>query len=172
VYSQSQPGLWAAYLAGNNRGEEAARFAQEMYPMIDPSERPFLPNAWGNAISEKGGERGMREALGKALHRGSAKGWYGIGIANGYGNDWHMSPDERRAAEHYRLAEQTYYRAYDAYANEIKEDARLASHRVAALLGVGGNRLMDLFGKTRRYGYHARSVIDTFLSWTGPDLRS
>jgi tetratricopeptide (TPR) repeat protein len=62
VYGQSQPGLWAAYLS-DARYDEAIRFSQAAYATADPSERPYLLNAWANAISGKGGDGAMREAL-------------------------------------------------------------------------------------------------------------
>ena len=63
VYSQSQPGLWAAYLSNNDRNDEAIRFAQGAYTTVDPSERPYVLNYWANAITAKGGAGVMREAL-------------------------------------------------------------------------------------------------------------
>ena len=62
VYGQSQPGLWAAYLS-NDRLDEAISFSQAAYATVDPSERPYVLNAWANAISAKGGEGANREAL-------------------------------------------------------------------------------------------------------------
>jgi tetratricopeptide (TPR) repeat protein len=63
VYGQSQPGLWAAYLYSNDRDDEAIRFSQATYATVDPSERPYLLNAWANAILAKGGEGANREGL-------------------------------------------------------------------------------------------------------------
>jgi tetratricopeptide (TPR) repeat protein len=63
VFGQSQPGLWAAYLTENNRDDEAIRFAQSAYNTLEASEKPDVLDAWGNAISAKGGEGAMREAL-------------------------------------------------------------------------------------------------------------
>jgi tetratricopeptide (TPR) repeat protein len=63
VYGQSQPGLWAAYLYSNDRDDEAIRFSQTTYATVDPSERPYLLNAWANAILAKGGEGANREGL-------------------------------------------------------------------------------------------------------------
>jgi tetratricopeptide (TPR) repeat protein len=62
VYGQSQPGLWAAYLS-NERLDEAIRFSQVAYTTVDPSERPYLLNAWANAITAKGAEGAYRESL-------------------------------------------------------------------------------------------------------------
>ena len=63
VYSQSQPGLWAAYLTGNDRDDEAIRFCQAAYTTADPGERPYLLNAWGSALTDKGGDGTLRAAL-------------------------------------------------------------------------------------------------------------
>jgi tetratricopeptide (TPR) repeat protein len=63
VFSQSQPGLWAAYLTNNDRNDEAIRFAQETYATVDPSEQPYVLNYWANAIIDKGGDGANREAL-------------------------------------------------------------------------------------------------------------
>jgi tetratricopeptide (TPR) repeat protein len=63
VYGQSQPGLFAAYLANNDRNDEAIRFSQTAYARADSSERPYVLNYWANAIAGKGSEGAMREAL-------------------------------------------------------------------------------------------------------------
>jgi tetratricopeptide (TPR) repeat protein len=63
VFGQSQPGLWAAYLSNNDRNEDAIRFAQGAYISAPPSERPFVLNYWANAITGKGGDGAMKEAL-------------------------------------------------------------------------------------------------------------
>jgi tetratricopeptide (TPR) repeat protein len=63
IYSQSQPGLWAAYLANNDRLDEAIHFAQGAYASADPNERPYLLNAWATSITTKGGEGAMADAL-------------------------------------------------------------------------------------------------------------
>jgi tetratricopeptide (TPR) repeat protein len=63
VYGQSQPGLFAAYLANNDRNDEAIRFSQAAYPRADSSERPYVLNYWANGIAGKGADGAMREAL-------------------------------------------------------------------------------------------------------------
>ena len=63
VFGQSQPGLWAAYLAENDRNDEAIRFAQSVYNTLAASEKPVVLIAWGFAIITKGGEGALREAL-------------------------------------------------------------------------------------------------------------
>jgi tetratricopeptide (TPR) repeat protein len=62
VFGQSQPGLWTAYLT-NDRNDEAIRFAQGAYNTLEASEKPYVLNAWANAITANGGEEAMREAL-------------------------------------------------------------------------------------------------------------
>jgi tetratricopeptide (TPR) repeat protein len=71
VYGQSQPGLWTAYLSNHERMDEAIRFAHGAYTTVDPSERPYVLNYWGNAIAGKGGEGAMAEAL--SLYRESVR---------------------------------------------------------------------------------------------------
>jgi tetratricopeptide (TPR) repeat protein len=63
VYGQSQPGLYAAYLANNDRNEEGIRFAQSIYAKAQPSDRPYVLNYWANAIAGKGATGALREAL-------------------------------------------------------------------------------------------------------------
>ena len=63
VFGQSQPGLFAAYLSNNDRNDEAIAFAQSAYATAEASERPYVLNYWANAITGKGGEGAMREAL-------------------------------------------------------------------------------------------------------------
>jgi tetratricopeptide (TPR) repeat protein len=82
VYRQSQPGLWAAYLASNDRNDEAIRFAQTAYATANPSERPYLLNAWGNSLLNKGGEEAMREALTLFRETVRLKPDYWVGYAN------------------------------------------------------------------------------------------
>jgi tetratricopeptide (TPR) repeat protein len=71
VFGQSQPALWAAYLALNDRYDEAIRFAQSTYNTLEATEKPDVLMAWGIAISAKGGEGAMREAL--LLYRESVR---------------------------------------------------------------------------------------------------
>jgi tetratricopeptide (TPR) repeat protein len=82
AYGQSQPGLWATYLTSNDRDDEAIRFAQTAYTTVNPSERPYLLNAWGNSLLNKGGEEAMREAL--TLYREAVrlKPDYWVGYSN------------------------------------------------------------------------------------------
>jgi tetratricopeptide (TPR) repeat protein len=60
LYGQSQPGLWAWYLGDRGRAAEAIAFSQEMYPKAAPVEKPYVLNAWGNAVVYVG-EPGARE---------------------------------------------------------------------------------------------------------------
>jgi tetratricopeptide (TPR) repeat protein len=82
VYSQSQPGLWGAYLLNTGRNDEAIRFAQGAYVTADPSERPYLLNAWGNAIAAKGDEGAMAEALSLFREEVRLKPDYWVGYNN------------------------------------------------------------------------------------------
>jgi tetratricopeptide (TPR) repeat protein len=63
VYGQSQPGLWAWYLGDVGRSEEAISFSQSIIPTANPVERPFILNAWGNAILTQAAKDANRRAL-------------------------------------------------------------------------------------------------------------
>jgi tetratricopeptide (TPR) repeat protein len=63
LFSQSQPGLWVAYLTSVDRDDEAIAFAQSAYNTVEVSERPYVLNGWGNALIDKGGEGAMAQAL-------------------------------------------------------------------------------------------------------------
>ncbi len=82
VYGQSQPGLWVAYLANNDRNDEAIRYAQGAYVTVNPSEQPYVLNNWANAITNNGDAGGLREAL--PLYRESVrlKSDYWTGYSN------------------------------------------------------------------------------------------
>ena len=54
VYGQSQPGLWANYLASNDRDDDAIRFAEQTYPTLPANEKPYVLNDWAIAIVDKG----------------------------------------------------------------------------------------------------------------------
>jgi tetratricopeptide (TPR) repeat protein len=82
VYGQSQPGLWAAYLTSNNRNDEAISFSQTAYAWAEPSERPYLLNAWANAISARGGEGATAEALSLWREALRLKPDYWVGYSN------------------------------------------------------------------------------------------
>jgi tetratricopeptide (TPR) repeat protein len=62
LYGQSQPGLWMAYLSDTRPGE-AILFAQNAYGTLEPSEKPYVLNAWANAVTSKGGEGVLAQAL-------------------------------------------------------------------------------------------------------------
>jgi tetratricopeptide (TPR) repeat protein len=63
VYGQSQPGLWAWYLGDQGRSAEAIVFSQSMLQSASPVQRPFILNAWGNAIISQAADNANQHAL-------------------------------------------------------------------------------------------------------------
>ena len=63
VYSQSQPGIWMAYLINNNRADDAIRFAQTAYAGTEASEKPYMLQSWALGILTKGDAGAARHAL-------------------------------------------------------------------------------------------------------------
>lgn len=84
VYAQSQPGLWAWYLGDKGRSDEAIRFSQDAYATAGSAERPYLLNAWANAVIAKGGdvEATLRQALHLYREAVRLKPDYWIGLYN------------------------------------------------------------------------------------------
>lgn len=54
VYGQSQPALFADYLVNSGRNADAVAFCKTAYATAATSERPYLLNAWGNALGNLG----------------------------------------------------------------------------------------------------------------------
>jgi tetratricopeptide (TPR) repeat protein len=63
VYAESQPSLWSAYLVASGRHEEAIRFAKGAYATVKSSERPYLLDAWADALTAIGAAGALPEAL-------------------------------------------------------------------------------------------------------------
>jgi tetratricopeptide (TPR) repeat protein len=65
IYGQSQPSLFASYLLDAGRNAEAVAFSKSAYATAAVSERPYLLNAWANAL----GNTGAPPAESLALYR-------------------------------------------------------------------------------------------------------
>jgi tetratricopeptide (TPR) repeat protein len=63
VYGESQPGLFTTYLYNMDRNDEAIAFAKAHLAQARLADQPYLLNAWGNAVSSKGGISSMARAL-------------------------------------------------------------------------------------------------------------
>ncbi len=61
VYAQAEPALWAYYLEGANRNQEAIAFCRAAYANASEADRPYLLNVWANGLISTGGD--LREAL-------------------------------------------------------------------------------------------------------------
>jgi hypothetical protein len=108
----------------------------------------FSPAAAATQAAHQATTDATRAAADRAKRfiEANAAEWMGRGIAGNI--DARTGFEQREAFERYKLAMRNRYHAFDAYAQEIKEaDARMTSYRVAALLGVTNNRIMELLGK-------------------------
>jgi tetratricopeptide (TPR) repeat protein len=63
VYGESQPGLFAQYLAEVHRNDDAIAFAKSHLAQANVADQPYLLNYWANAITAKGGPHANAEAL-------------------------------------------------------------------------------------------------------------
>src|SRR5206468_3903661 len=68
VYGGAEPYAFASLLGSAGRTAEAIAFAKATFPLVEPEERPYLLNAWGNALADIGQPR-----EGLAKHREAAR---------------------------------------------------------------------------------------------------
>jgi tetratricopeptide (TPR) repeat protein len=61
VYGQTQPALFAVYLLRAGRNQDAVSFGQQAILTAPRADRPFILNAWADALSNQGGN--ARESL-------------------------------------------------------------------------------------------------------------
>jgi tetratricopeptide (TPR) repeat protein len=61
VYGQTQPALFAVYLARTGRFADAVAFDKSAVLTAAPGERPYILNAWASALTSEGGS--VQEAL-------------------------------------------------------------------------------------------------------------
>jgi tetratricopeptide (TPR) repeat protein len=127
VYSQSQPALWATYLTGVGRDEEAIAFCRTAYSRADQADRPYLLNAWAVAIQSGVGAKNADAALRTALELTRTaiklKADFWVGYANIVNYLWALGEEEsawRTGAELEKLAgsrpgkvPETYYSYWD-----------------------------------------------------------
>jgi hypothetical protein len=92
AYGQSQPALYAVYLTRSGRDAEAVDFAKKTYPGVDTAERPYLLNAWGNALENTGAS--AREAMPLYSEAVRLKPDYWAGYANLMNTDLLLGDEE------------------------------------------------------------------------------
>jgi len=63
VYGASQPALFAVYLDGMNRNDEAIAFVKAHLAHASLADQPFLLNAWAAAIVDKGAPQATTQAM-------------------------------------------------------------------------------------------------------------
>jgi tetratricopeptide (TPR) repeat protein len=80
VYSQSQPGLWAAYLVDSGRDQEAIEFCQTSISSSSKSDRPVLLAYWAEAIAKTSGAGPQALALAQKAIALQPDYWYAYGV--------------------------------------------------------------------------------------------
>jgi len=105
VYSQSQPGLWAAYLVDSARYQEAIEFCQTSIGASSPSDQPVLLTYWGTAIAKSSGVGPLPLALVQRAIDLQREYWYAytimIDMKFGLGDEegaWQLGNDLRKVA--------------------------------------------------------------------------
>jgi tetratricopeptide (TPR) repeat protein len=147
VYGQSQPALYAVYLTRSGRDAEAIDFAKGAYAGVDTAERPYLLNAWGNALENTGA--GAREAMPLYREAVRLKPDYWPGYANLMNTDLLLGDEEGAWRIGEAMRRQTRGRLVDETAHDLVNanlvswdlltwrDAVLADAKAHA--GIGSN---------------------------------
>ena len=91
VYGQSEPYLFGAYLTEVGRDAEANAFIPTMFATVRPADRPYLLNAWGNALSDLGRQR---EALAKYQKAIALKPDFWVAYNNVIDQQWGFGDEE------------------------------------------------------------------------------
>ena len=55
VYGRSQPSLYGTYLIDAGRNQEAVAFSKSVYAALGAADKPYVLNAWANAVQNTGG---------------------------------------------------------------------------------------------------------------------
>ena len=127
VYSQSQPALWANYLTGVGRFEEAIAFCRAAYSRADPADRPYLLNVWAVAtqsvVDAKDLDAATRQALELTRMAIRLKPDFWVGYANIVSYLWALGEEEsawstgtelqKRAGGRPGKVPETYYSYWD-----------------------------------------------------------
>ncbi|MDB5418938.1 MAG: hypothetical protein JWP50_2357, partial [Phenylobacterium sp.] len=104
VFGQAEPGLYTAYLDNAGRPTEAIAFAKAAYTAAPAQDRPYILNAWANALGNVGAP--PQEAL--ALYRTALKlkPDFWVGYNNVINSTWGLGHEEDawRAGETMRKA--------------------------------------------------------------------
>jgi tetratricopeptide (TPR) repeat protein len=105
VYSQSQPALWAAYLVGSGRNQEAIEFCRAAINSSPKLDRPSLLTYWAVAISKSQGADAEAAALVQRAIALQPDYWYAYDILSNIkvvlGDEegtWRVGEDLRKAA--------------------------------------------------------------------------
>jgi tetratricopeptide (TPR) repeat protein len=111
VYSQSQPALWATYLASAGRNDEAIEFSRIAYSRSEPADRPYLLSIWGVALQSnivsKNGDASLRTAIDLTRTAIKLKPDFWVGYANIVNYLWALGDEEnawRTGVQLYELA--------------------------------------------------------------------
>jgi tetratricopeptide (TPR) repeat protein len=91
IYGEAEPYLAATYLSTHGRDADAVQLVQAKYASARPADRPFLLNAWGNALVNLGRVPDGVEKYAEALR---IKPDYWIADSNAMAAQWDLGREE------------------------------------------------------------------------------
>ncbi len=144
LYGQSEPYLFASYLENTGRDQEAVTFVSGIYQKVSPADRPYLLNAWGDALGDLGQQAEALATYRQAL-RENPHFW--IAYNNVENSLWALGDEEgawrigeimrREAGGRPGRAPETYYQNIDAIAWNVQAARQETYNDMVANGGAG-----------------------------------
>ena len=147
IYGQSEPSIFAIYLNNAGRSQETVDFSKANYAVVARAEKPFLLNAWANALLNTGGSQAdalvlYREAL-------KLKPDFWVAYNNVMNSTWGLGDEEgawrvgeamaKAAGGRPGKAPENLYQNWDAFTWSLQawRDAEIADAQANGGLGTG-----------------------------------
>jgi tetratricopeptide (TPR) repeat protein len=145
IYGQSQPSLYASYLIDAGRNQDAIDFSKAAYTTAPAAERPYLLNAWANALGNTGGSATQARDLYREALR--LKPDYWVAYNNVMNSSWALGDEEGawRAGEKMRqqaggrpgLAPELQYQNWDTLTWNLQQWRAATAADAEAHQGIG-----------------------------------
>ncbi len=144
VYGQSEPYLFASYLENKGRDQEALDFVTGAFQKAAPADRPYLLNAWADALGDLG-RNGEALSIYRQALREKPDFW--IAYNNVENSLWALGDEEgawrvgqemlRRAGGRPGRAPETYYQNVDTLTWNLQAFRKITLDDMAANGGAG-----------------------------------
>ena len=147
IYGQSEPALYGVYLTNAGRSQEAADFGKASYATVASAEKPYLLNAWANALLNAGGSQVEALVLYREALRLKPDFW--VAYNNVMNSTWGLGDEEgawragqallKAAGGRHGKAPENYYQNLDTLTWNLQawREAQIADAQSNGGIGTG-----------------------------------